>query len=180
MLHQAARKSNRISFLFAIMVFFVGCATPGKYVLKNSPTTNPKSFKNIEVTKVEVGITESELEPETPIDLRTVIIQEIQKKKLFEQVASEFGVDEATLQIQPKIVQFDKGSQAARYFLGFGAGKAHLDVDCKFVNKTTQETIAEGTFVAELKGGFFGGSANQKSMSQNVAKQVVKFLKKGK
>jgi len=171
--------SSRVLILaFAAMVLVTGCAP--SYVLKAPPTADTKSFKNVEVAKVEVGVTESELEPETPLELRTAIIEQVQKKKLYEKVAAEFDLRESTLLIQPKIAQFDKGSRTARYFIGFGAGKARYEVICKFVNKTTQEMIAEGTFKAEVKRGLFGGGTNQKTMSESIAMQVAQFLKKGK
>ncbi len=179
MFKQIKNKYFIIFSLITLIYLMSGCA-PGKYVLTNPPTNDTRNFKNVEVAKVEVGITESELDPEIPIELRTAIMEEIQKKGIYKNIAAELDVDESTLQIQPKIIEFDKGSQAARYLVGFGAGKAHLDVQCKFINKETEKVFAEGTFTAFVSGGFFGGSTNQKTMSKNVAIQIVKFLQKSR
>lgn len=163
-----------------LIVFLLSCASgPYKYSLTGSPTEQTKSFKGIEVDKVEVGITESELDLETPIELRTAIIDEVQKTGKYAKVAPELTSEEGVIQIESKIVEFDEGSQGARW-IGFGMGKAHLDVICQFKNKKTGEVFATGTFIGEIKGGWFGGTANQKKMSEYVAKAVAKFLKKGK
>jgi hypothetical protein len=179
MLKPTNRGPRIFHLLLVTTVLMVGCA-PANYILKGPPTENTRSFKNIEVAKVEVGITESELDPETPLELRRAIIEEIQKTEVFSQVTFELDSSESTIQIQPRIVEFDKGSQAARYLIGFGAGKAHLDVECTFINKEMQTVIAEGTFKTEVGGGWFGGSADPKSMSEDVAKEIAKFLEEGK
>jgi hypothetical protein len=168
--------------LFGIImtiVLIAGCAAPGRYVIENPPTKATRSFTNIEVAKVEVGITKDELEPETQAELRTQIIEEIQKKEIFQKVAAEFDLQDGTLQIQPKIIEFSKGNQALRYFISFGAGKAHMDVECKFINKETGDVIAKGKFIGELSGGFFGGSAGQDKIGSYVARHIADFLKKG-
>ncbi|GEM_PF-2202775 len=170
--------SRVLILAFAAAFLAMGCAP--SYVLKAPPTTDTKSFKNVEVTKVEVGVTESELEPETALELRTAIIEQVQEKKIYENVAIVLEAEDSILQIQPTIAIFDKGSRTARYFIGFGAGKARYEVFCKFINKNTQKVIAEGTFKAEIKGGLFGGGTNQKTMSEDVARKIAMFLKKGK
>ncbi|MCX6601729.1 MAG: DUF4410 domain-containing protein [bacterium] len=175
-----SRRNCVLGLVFVVSALVVGCAAPGKYVMKNPPTTDVKRFGSVEVASVSTGITEDELDPATATELRSAIIAAIQKEAMYGKVAPEVDMSEATLQIQPRIVQFDRGSRTARYLVGFGAGKAHLDVECKFVDKETQRVIAEGTFIAEIAGGLFGGASDQEMMSKNVAKQVAKFLKKGK
>jgi hypothetical protein len=176
-----APKINLIVVLAIVFSFILlGCAAPQRYRLKSPPTDKTKSFKTVVVSKVETGITESELEPETMIQLRNAILDEVMETKIYEKVAFECEETAMTLEIQPKVVEFDKGSRTARYLVGFGAGKGHLDVECKFLNRETQTVIAEGTFITELKGGLFGGGTNQQKMSQQIGEQVARFLKKGK
>ncbi len=72
------KKNFRLSFLLPISILFLGgCAGPGKYVLTSKPTQDTKAFKNVEVAKVEVGITKDELDPETTTELRMAIIEQI-------------------------------------------------------------------------------------------------------
>jgi hypothetical protein len=174
------RESRFLWFVLMAAVLVAGCAAPNKYVMNNPPTTDVHRFASIEVAPVTTDdITKYDVSPITPAILRTAIIAEIQKVGIYRNVGLEFDYSEAVLQVQPKIVQFVKGDRAERYFVGFGAGKAHLDVVCRFVNKETQSLIAEGIFTAEVEGGMFGGDADQQTMAENVAGQVAKFLKKG-
>lgn len=169
-----------LSFLVIILLIFIGCASMGKYSLEKPPVEDVKSFINIEVNKVEVGITKDELNPETVTDLRAAIIEAIQKKKIYEQIGPELDVEEGTLVINCKIIELDNGSKFLRWLLGMGAGKAYLETACQFSDKKTGRVIASGTFTGEIRGGFFGGSADQEKMAKYVAEAVARFLKKGK
>ena len=168
-----------LNILLIIILVLGGCSM-GKYSLNRIPSEDTKSFVQVEVGQVEVGLTKDELDPETIFDLRSEIIKAIQKKKIYQQVAAELGIDEGTLLIKCKIIELDNGSQFLRWLIGMGAGKAYLETSCQFINKKTNKVISSGTFTGEIKGGFFGGSANQESMSKFIAAAVARFLKKGK
>jgi hypothetical protein len=163
----------------AMLVTCFGCAQMGKYSLAKPPAKDTREFVSVEVQEVEVGLTKDELEPETQADLRMAIIEAIQKAKIYEKVGMETEDVDQVITIESKIVELDAGSQFLRWFLGFGAGKAYMEVACKFLDKETGEVIATGTFTGEIKGGFFGGSADQETMSKYVAEAVARFLKKG-
>ncbi|MBU0507952.1 DUF4410 domain-containing protein [bacterium] len=174
------RRNSVFGLVLVISVLVVGCAAPNRYAMKSPATADVRSFRSVEVVSVSTGITEDELDPGTPTELRMAIISAIQKARTYRQVAAELDSSAGVLQIRAKIVRFDRGSQAARYLVGFGAGKARLHVDCEFVDKESESIVAVGTFIAEIAGGLFGGTSNQGTMSKNVAKQVARFLKKGK
>ena len=179
------RDPARLLFLWSGiggMLLLSGCTTPGYYKLTVPPTENTKAFKQVEVTEVKVGDTQDRVDSATAGELRKKLIEEIQKKRLYESVTLE-GVGASGLEIQPTIVNFRKGSQAARYFLGNLADnsfKARMDVECKFINKETGQTIAQGLFVGEIEGGLFGGSPNQITLSLFLAQHVANFLAKGR
>ena len=178
------RFKNLITIICSVVILsFFGCAPVAKYGLMiNQPTENTYSFKVVEVNKVEVGVTTDEVSPETLIDLRSFIIEEIKKKKIYQQVVEEYDLTNGAevIQIDTKITDFKKGSRFLRSLLGiFGAGIATLDAQCRFINKDTNKVFADGTFIAELTVGFFGGAANPTEMSKQVARAVAKFLNKG-
>ena len=185
--HGRARESHLVSYLklplmcpvLAGLILVSGCTTvPGRYVLNRAPTESTKAFKNIGVAKVEVGTLEDQVDSTTPLELEKKLIEEIGKKRIFESVTLD-RANVSALEIQPKIVEFHKGSQAARYFGGAMAGesaKARMDVQCKFINKETGQLIAQGVFTGEIAGGLFGGSANQSSLATYVAQHVANFL----
>jgi len=173
-------KSLVTLFIFIFLSNFLGCAA-GKYSLVNPPSDKTESFQAVEVGKIDVGATNDEVQPEIPIELRSLIVEEIHKKNIYQQVLEENDFNDSVIKVDAKIIQFNKGSQFTRWAVGIlGAGKAVLDVECKFINKETNDVFAQGIFTAEVKNGIFGGTANQKNMSKDVAKAIARFLKKGK
>ena len=170
---------TKIILIFVILLSFVGCAQMGKYSISKPPVQDTKYFKNVEVSKIEVGLTTDEIDNDTTYELRSAIIESIQKKNIYQQVLNELDNDEDALKIECKIIELDNGDQFIRWLLGMGIGKAHLDVSCKFINKKTNQVFASGTFTGEISGGIFGGEADQKLMSKFVAEAIARFLKKG-
>lgn len=146
--------------------------------MTEAPAVSPNAFKTLGVANVEVGTPEDPVDSTTPLELRKKIIEEIAKKRIFESVnPADTGV--SALELQPTIMAFHKGSQAARYFGGNLAGesaKAHMDVQCKFINKETGQLLAEGVFTGEIAHGLFGGSADQSQLCSYVAQHVANFL----
>lgn len=75
--------------------------------------------------------------------------------------AAEGGfVQGPELTIKWRFVQFNGGSQAARYFLGFGAGKGSLAVQAKFYDGSGNE-LASIQSEGEISAGVFGGSMDE-------------------
>lgn len=171
------KKLHLLNLVFVILLMLGGCVSVGKYSLDKSPSEDTKSFANVEVGKIEIGVTKDKLEPETILELRSAIIEAIQKKNIYQQVAAELGIDEGTLLIKCKIVELDNGSRFLRWLIR--AGKAYLETSCQFINKKTNKVISSGTFTGEIQGGFFGGAADQEEMSKSVADAIARFLKKG-
>jgi len=163
-----------------ILIFIAGCVTPHNYVLKRTPTKKTISFRNIEVSKVTWDETKDEIQPETPLNLRKLIIREIQKKEFFAKVATSIETTERTMRINCKILTLDKGSKLARFAIGSGSGKAHMDVECKFIDKKADKVFASGVFTGDIKDGLLGGEPNQTAMALEVAKGIATFLEKGK
>ncbi len=177
--------SNRILLLcsgLAGLIPMSGCSAPGRYVLNGVPTESTRSFKNVGVAKVEVGTLAEPVNESTAAELRGKLVERIGKKRIYQSVELEAAGD-SILEIQPRIIAFQQGSRTARYMLGNLAGKsakARMDVQCRFINKDTGQTIADGTFIGEIATGFFGGSADQSLLSSYVAQHVADFLKKGR
>ena len=98
---------------------------------------------------------------------------------MYQEVSTELDGQEDAIGIACRIREFNKGSQFVRWFVSFGAGKGHLDVDCDFVEKSRNNVFASGSFTGQIQGGFFGGALNEESLSKHVARQIARFLKKG-
>ncbi|NOX88459.1 MAG: DUF4410 domain-containing protein [Calditrichaeota bacterium] len=166
-------------FLISLLILG-GCATMGRYSLDYPPTESTRSYVNIEVAPIEVGITKDELDPATVSELRYAIIEKVQRLGIYQKVQAEPISDDRTLLIKCKIYELDNGSQFLRWLLGWGAGKAYMETLCQFIDKKTNKVISSGTFSGEIRGGFFGGSADQEKMAKDVAGAIARFLKKGK
>lgn len=166
--------------VFIILIFYliISCAShTGKYVLSSYPSENINSFKIVEVAKVELGETKDELDPEIPNVFQLAIWSEIQKTAIFDTVSfGEFDKEERTIRIECKIIEFDEGSDVARILIGGGAGKAFLDVSCKFINKRTKKVFAEGIFKGIIRGDF-SAAAIQAILALDVAESIVEFIK---
>jgi hypothetical protein len=81
-------------------------------------------------------------------------------KVIFDEVVRETDKIEGVLLLDGTLISFEKGSRAARFFFGFGAGKAYCTIQSIFTDKMTKEPILKLNFDGELSKGFFGGSAD--------------------
>ena len=164
-------------FLFLFyLVSITSCTTTGYYNLDKLPEN--KTYENIEITDVIVESTKDAVKKETPEILQEQIILNINKNILSDSVSTSLSNNYNTLQIKPKIVDLNNGSQFKRYLFGrlSSSAKAKLGVYCSFVEKKSQKEISRGIFEGYIKGGFFGGSPNQKTMSKFVSDEIVDFL----
>ena len=73
------------------------------------------------------------------------------------------GTDEveSVLLLDGKVIAFDEGSRAKRYWIGFGAGKAYCTIQATFTDKATGEEVLKTNFDGELSMGFFGGDEQE-------------------
>lgn len=90
-----------------------------------------------------------------------------------ERLAGRFQQGGRTIVVQGRLVGFDPGSQAARYWVGFGAGQGTIVAEVSFLNEAGT-VIAKGAAWGTVSGGWFGGSLN--SAGRRVAKAVVDFV----
>ena len=78
------------------------------------------------------------------------------------------------LTIRGVLVGFDPGSQAMRYWVGFGAGSGEVIADTTFL-EMGNITVARGAAKGTVSGGWFGGSTD--SACDRVAKAILDFIK---
>jgi len=82
-------------------------------------------------------------------------------ESIFEEVMRQSDSTDRVLALDGTIVSLEKGSQAKRYFLGFGSGKAYITIQSTFTDLATGEQVLKTNFDGELAGGLFGGSFNE-------------------
>jgi len=78
-------------------------------------------------------------------------------ESIFREVVRGSGEVDSVLILDGKVIAFDKGSRAKRYWIGFGAGKAYCTIQATFTNKESGEEVLKTNFDGELAMGFFGG-----------------------
>ncbi len=71
-----------------------------------------------------------------------------------------------------RFIRYEKGSQAKRYFLGFGSGTASATVEVRFFDEDDVE-LAKIQAEGELMGGFFGG--DKAATMTKASKEVSEF-----
>jgi hypothetical protein len=79
------------------------------------------------------------------------------------------------LTLRYRFIQFDEGSRALRYIVGFGAGRGKMTAEVTFVDGQGKE-VARINVEGEISAGFFGGDFDM-AISQ-AARQVADYTVK--
>ena len=80
------------------------------------------------------------------------------------------------LKISGEITKYVKGNQAARYLIGFGAGKTKIIVDIKMTDASTGEVVFNQVVDGDVTWGVFGGDSDD--AKGGVADEVIREMKK--
>jgi hypothetical protein len=150
--------------LLLIVLLVAGCAASRTQVLE------PKKagFENYSV--LEITDLKNNIGPQVPAEvMRRVpdaIAEKVRALNLFQAVNRVPAVSEAApetnaLILEGTIIEYETGSRALRYLVGFGAGKAFATVQLKAIDKATKEEIFRGNIAAEQSMGVFGGSFDE-------------------
>ena len=136
-------------------------------------------YKAIEIEKFTVrqGV---EL-PDKDVDaLMKATIENFRESKRFDSVTivGEASTVEASpkLKMTGEVTKYVKGSRAARYLVGFGAGKTKLMVDVKLTDAGTGEVVFNQVVDGDVTWGLFGGSSE--SAKGGVSDEVIREMKK--
>lgn len=170
------KKRLVVAMVFA-SAFGFGCSGSGSLqFVKQTPVRPLTAFSTLEIAPFEAerGLATEDLTPEMLTQMRTEVHERIHKKNLFQHVALSTEDTENVLLMQITVTEFDSGSRIARYMVGFGAGKAKVTVNCKFVEKASNRLISETYIKGYLDMGLFGGSSE--GAAEQVAKRLVSYI----
>ena len=154
-----------VSMLFAIAAF--GQA-PAKQV-----------YKAIEVERFTVrqGVEFSDKDLD---ELMKATVNNFRASNRFDSVSGpgEAAAGEAMpkLKVSGEITKFVKGSQAARYLVGFGAGKTKIVADIKLTDAATGEVVFNQSVDGDVTWGLFGGDSDK--AKGGVADEIIREMKK--
>lgn len=85
--------------------------------------------------------------------------------------------DSRALVFGGRVIDYKKGSQAARYFVGLGAGKQKFEVDAVLKRKNDGSIIRQESVVDRKVGGLLGGSKDKGK--QDFAEKIADFIHGG-
>ncbi len=133
------------SSLLAPILLLAGCGVGKTMVLKRPPT-------DTKVSSVEVA--EDAATVKVPQEVSATFASNL--KRL---LCAEKAVKAADLKLTYRIIQFDPGNQAARWFWGGigNAGEGSMTVEAKYLDNVGRE-IASIQTEGKIGSGFFGGS----------------------
>lgn len=80
------------------------------------------------------------------------------------------------VKISGAVSKYSKGSRAARYLVGFGAGRTKLVTDVKVVDAETGNVLFEQKVDGHVYGGLFGGETD--AAKGGVASEIIKTMTK--
>jgi hypothetical protein len=163
--------------LILIVLLVAGCAASRTQVLE------PKKagFENYSV--LEITDLKNNMGPKVPAEVMQrvpdTIAEKVRGLNLFQAVKRIPAVTEAapepkTLILEGTIIEYETGSRALRYFVGFGAGKAYATVQLRAIDTATKEEIFRGNIVAEQAMGVFGGSFEE--VIQKLVEESIKCI----
>ena len=150
----------------ALLLGLGGCASQ-RYTVVDPPNQQVTEFDTLEIRDFTSILNDEEsiaLAGEFADTLHSAVMKDRAAnpdESIFEEVVRSTEKTERVLTLDGTIVSFEKGSQAKRYFIGFGSGKAYITIQSVFSDKATGEQVLKTNFDGELAGGLFGGSFDE-------------------
>ena len=155
-----------------------------------APDFKPAAYRVIVLQPFEVSASEikdpedARLAKDMAAYLHAQLLRRLQAAGIFAKVidATVSAVptsDERTVRLQGQISRLTEGSQALRYFVGFGAGAAKAQIETRLVDAQSQRVVMITADRRAAGMGIFGGDGRQfvtESMDQ-MAGGYVKLLK---
>ncbi len=161
-----------IAFIAAVLV----TAIPATAQDKPRKETE-KKFQYVQVNRFDVkpGV-------DLPADYQLTIVEDLSKElgriKGLKQVLREgetLPEAEPVLLITGIVTKYSKGSQAARYLVGFGAGSTVIDAHIKCFDAATKDLLFEKDVDGKVVMGIMGGKSE--GANNGLAKEIAKNVK---
>lgn len=141
-------------------------------------TSEPYNTVEIERFTVSEGVEfpESDLN-----ELMGYMVTHFNKSKRFENVflstdSASQTASSRRVKISGSVSKYSKGSRAARYLVGFGAGRTKLVADVKVVDAESGTILFEQKVDGHVYGGLFGGETD--AAKGGVASEIIKTMTK--
>jgi len=169
---------KRMSLMFGVMLIVLAPVALNASAQKK-PDQNAKGKYNVvEITRFDVkeGIN-------FPADYQVTLMEELNTQlrdtKRFKEVLREGETSPEpgapALKLVGTVTKYDAGSRAARYLIGFGAGKTKIVAHVKFTDRATGQVLFESDVDGKVIIGFIGGDSL--GATRGLAKEVAKKAK---
>ena len=106
------------------------------------------------------------------------LVKNLEKTKALKQVmrqGEKLPEGAPVLRIEGTVTKYKKGSQAARYLVGFGAGATVVEAQVKFYDAVTNALLLEKKVDGKVVMGVMGGKSE--GANNGVAKEIIKVAK---
>lgn len=166
----------------SLLTYFVFAMACFVFVANTAAQTAPASgpYQTVEIEKFVIG--EGVEFPDAELsELMSFMIVHFNKSHRFQQV---FLMSDSAAQTAPArrarvtgtISKYSKGNRAARYLIGFGAGRTKLVADVKVIDAETGTLLFEQKVDGHVYGGLFGGETD--GAKSNLASEIIKTMTK--
>lgn len=112
---------------------------------------------------------------ENIVEFKDALRMELFKTGIFDYV--ELGTEKADYEVSGAVMDYQNGSWAGRFFIGFGVGNAKFSTNLKLINKFTGEALFAGNFTRTVSG-IESGSETYKRIAKDFARAFEKQYKK--
>jgi hypothetical protein len=153
---------NIVTLVFVALVAS-GCASQ-RYTVVEPPSRPLTDFSVLEIRDFKTNLNDPEsadLANTFADTLYAAVLEDREQhpgESIFEEVLRNTDSTDRVLILDGTIISFEKGSQAKRYWIGLGSGKAYITIQSTFTDKVTGDEILKTNFDGELSAGVFGGS----------------------
>jgi len=171
--------SVSFAILFSFLLLTFGCYTTSYYKMLEPVTVDTKKYQVMEITDVENYVPQVFSQESCNRLKKRLVAATKEKTQRFKEI---FEVSELTkdvsasdvLVFKPTVVGFEPGSGAKRFFVGFGAGKALLEMKLDLFDKSSGEKIGATILTSEA---MMAGTNVFRPMAQQFVVFIDRFIK---
>ncbi len=137
-------------------------------------------YQAIEVTRFDIKPGVEKFSPDWLVTMNEETIKQLQETGKFKEVLREgekpSDANAPTLKLIGTVIEYKPGNRAARYMVGFGAGKTKVKAHVKILDKATNEVLFEDDVDGKVIMGVIGGESI--GATRGLAKEVASKTKK--
>lgn len=161
-----------------MLVFSIFLVASQTVVAQTSAAAVPYQVVEIEKFTVSQGV---EFPANDLEELMGHLVLNFNNSRRFDKVflSTDVGASSAParrVKISGEVTKYSKGNRAARYLVGFGAGRTKLVADVKVRDAETGQILIEQKVDGHVYGGLFGGGTDQ--AKGGLASEIIKTMTK--